>query len=320
MNTQTFSALNNGAILCDLSHLGLIEFSGEDALTFLQGQLTNDTKLITESRSQLAGYCTAKGRLLATLLLWKSPDGYCGQLHGDIAAAVQKRLSMYVLRAKVKVADATAQWSRFGVAGEHSVAILGKLIGALPQLPMETVQTDGCTVIRLHGAIPRFEIIAAPETATSLKMQLESICTAANAVTWNWLEIHAGIAQVGPGTQEEFVPQMVNLDLLDGISFKKGCYTGQEIVARTHYLGKVKRRTHLAHVDTANAPKPGDKVFGGDSAEPVGMVVNSAPAHDRGFDLLAEIRLESVEAGALRLAGKEGPAIELLTFPYGIPS
>jgi hypothetical protein len=317
MNTQIFSALESGAIVISLDHLGLIEFTGEDAQTFLQGQLTNDTKLITETSSQLAGYCTAKGRLLATLLLWKSPEGICGQLHGGIAGSVQKKLTMYVLRSKVKVIDATAKWARLGVAGKTSEAALAPILGALPQKAMETVQSNGVTVIRLHGAIPRFEIIATPENIADLRAKLESSCAQADAVAWEWLEIHAGVAQIGPGTQEEFVPQMVNLDLLDGINFKKGCYTGQEIVARTHYLGKVKRRTHLAHVDAAEMPVPGDKVFGAGSAEPVGMVVNVVATTNGGYDMLVEIRLESVEAGVLTLVDQNGPALKLLQLPYG---
>lgn len=318
MDTRTFEAINDSAMVCTLDHLGLMEFSGEDAQTFLQGQLTNDTKLITDSRSQFAGYCTAKGRLLATVLLWKTADGYCGQLHGDIAAAVQKRLGMYVLRSKVNVADGAAKWSRLGVAGKHSEAILGKLFGALPQQPMDTVQAGGATVIRLHGTILRFEIVAAPGTAAGLQAELASACAPAERSAWDWLDIHAGVPQIGPGTQEQFVPQMVNFDLLDGINFKKGCYTGQEIVARTHYLGKVKRRTRLAHVAASEAPKPGDPVYGVDSAEPVGMVVNAAPAPQGGYDLLAEVRLESVEAGTLRCHSAQGPELELLALPYQI--
>ncbi len=316
MNTPIFSALESGAIVTSLDHLGLIEFTGEDTQAFLQGQLTNDTKLITETSSQLAGYCTAKGRLLATLLLWKSPEGICGQLHGGIAASVQKRLTMYVLRSKVKVIDATAKWARLGVAGKTSEAILGPLMGSLPQTPMATVQSNGAIVIRLHGAIPRFEIIATSDVIADLRAKLESNCVKADATAWEWLDIHAGVAQIGPGTQEEFVPQMVNLDLLDGINFKKGCYTGQEIVARTHYLGKVKRRTHLAHVDTSATPAAGDKIYGEASAEPIGMAVNVTPAPGGGFDLLAELRLESVEAGEVRLAGQDGPALTLLELPY----
>lgn len=312
MNTQTLP----DTILCPLDNLGLLEITGEDAQSFLQGQLTNDTKLITENRAQLAGYCTAKGRLLATLLLWKSVDGYCAQLHGDIAPAIQKRLGMYVLRAKVKVEDATAKWGRLGVAGQQAELALSKIFGEPPQQALETRSFDGTTLIRLHGSLPRFEIVAPVAQIPQLRAQLEVSCTPVESALWNWLEIHAGVPMIGPGTQEELVPQMANLDLLDGINFKKGCYTGQEIVARTHYLGKVKRRTHLAHADTASAPVPGDRILGEAGTEPVGIVINSAPAPGGGFDLLAEIRLESVEAGKLRLQDHE--TLTLLPLPYAL--
>ncbi len=317
MNTSVFSALETGAIVCDLGHLGLIEFSGEDTQTFLQGQLTNDIREVVETRSQLAGYCTAKGRLLATLLLWKNADGICAQLHGDIAASVQKRLTMYVLRSRVRVVDVAAQWERLGVAGRASEEMLGHFFGALPQRPMDTIQGNGARLIRMHGAIPRFEVILPPEAAVNLQAALLKICSPADARIWDWLDIRAGVAQIGPGTQEQFVPQMVNLDLLEGINFKKGCYTGQEIVARTHYLGTVKRRMHLVHAQTNELPVPGNPVYGEDSAEPVGMVVNAAPAPGGGFDLLTEVRLESVAVGEIRLASRDGPRLQLLELPYG---
>lgn len=317
MNTQMLDALKNGAIVCNLDHLGLIEFVGDDAQTFLQGQLTNDTKLITETSSQIAGYCTAKGRLLATLLLWKSPEGFCGQLHEGISAAIQKRLSMFVLRSKVKVSDASTRYGRIGVTGKGAELALAQVCSPLPQQPMETLKSEGLTVIRLHGRIPRFELVGLADVIAKIRTKLASTLVQADAKTWEWLEIQSGIAQVGPNTQEEFVPQMLNLDLLNGINFKKGCYTGQEIVARTHYLGKVKRRTHLAHVNADALIHAGEKIFGKDSAEPVGMVVNAATAPDGGVDLLAEIRLESLEAGEVRVGTTDGPTLRLLELPYG---
>ena len=318
MNIQTLPPPDGNATLCPLDHLGLLAFDGEDAQAFLQGQLTNDIKRISEQRAQIAGYCTAKGRLLATMLLWKTADGYCGQLHGDISATVQKRLSMYVLRSRVKVTDAAGKFARLGIAGRQAEAVLGNLSGVLPQQAMETVQAGGITILRLHGPLPRFEIIATPENMAVVRAKLESACDQADAPVWDWLDIQAGVPQIGPGTQEQFVPQMVNLDLLDGISFKKGCYTGQEIVARTHYLGKVKRRTHLAHIESAPPPPPGTAIYGADSTEPVGMVVNAAPAPGGGCDLLAEVRLESVDAGTLSLVAPGGPALALLPLPYAL--
>ena len=318
MITSSSPDLENMVISCPLDQLGLIRITGEDAQAFLQGQLTNDIRLITQEISQIAGYCTAKGRLLATLLLWKTEDGYCAQLHGGIAPAVQKRLSMFVLRAKVQISDASPVFSRLGFGGQGATALLSAVCGKLPDHAMQTVNGDGLTIIRLHGATPRFEIIAAPEIMAGVRAQLENECVAADFTVWEWLEIRAGIPQVGPATQEDFIPQMLNLDLLDGISFKKGCYTGQEIVARTHYLGKVKRRTVLAHLGTETIPLPGSALYGLDSTEPVGKVVNAAAAPAGGCDLLAEVRLESMEAGGLRLHGPDGPTLSLLSMPYAL--
>lgn len=306
-----------GAVLADLSQYGLLALQGEDTQTFLQGQVTNDVTQITATRSQYAGYCTAKGRMLALFLAFQHDGRLCLQLDGALTAAIMKRLKMYVLRSKVGIDDLSDSTVRLGVAGEAALAPLQAAFGSLPQAAHEVVAADGATLLRLPGATPRFEIVATPQRAQALWSALKDACTPVGAGCWDWLEIQAGIPQVTPATQEAFVPQMLNLDLLDGINFKKGCYTGQEIVARTHYLGKVKRRTHLAHLMAADA-QPGDPLYGADSAEPVGMVVSAARAPQGGVDLLAELRLESVEAGTLRWKSADGPQLALRELPYGL--
>lgn len=313
---QELKAASEGSILVDLSHLGLLELSGDDAAVFLQGQVTNDVQQLSGNNSQLAGYCTAKGRMLAIFLLWRREDKIYAQLDGKLTAPIQKRLSMYVLRSKVRIVDQSDSMARLGVSGTHAERTLQVLFGTLPQQAHDVVVHGETTLLRLPGAMPRFEIVATPETAASLWEQLASSCTPAGKSCWDWLDIHAGIPQVLPATQEAFVPQMLNLDLLGGISFKKGCYTGQEIVARTHYLGKVKRRTYLAHIDVSDTPQVGAPVFGAESAEAVGMIVSAAPAPSGGFDVLAEMREENAEAGKTSLASKDGPALALQALPY----
>lgn len=305
-----------GNLIADLSHLGLLELAGEDTETFLQGQVTNDLKLLDGTNSHYAGYCTAKGRLLATMLLWKQGQTHYIQLDGDIAPAVMKRLTMYVLRSKVKIVDASQKFVRLGIAGKDAAAGLTVAFPTTPLQPHQLAVHEDVALLRLPGITPRFEIIIAADAAPALWQQLTQHFKPVGAAAWEWLEIRAGVPQVTAATQEEFVPQMLNLDLLGGISFKKGCYTGQEIVARTHYLGKVKRRTQLAHVEAAAEPQAGDKVYGVEGTEPVGLVVNAAPAPQGGFDLLAEIRLESTEAGPVRL--QDGAVLELLELPYGL--
>lgn len=176
----------------------------------------------------------------------------------------------------------------------------------------ELATHDNGTIIKLPGNKPRFEILTEAENAPRIWQTLAQQAKTVNAQYWEWLEILAGIPEVYPATQEEFVPQMLNLDLLDGINFKKGCYTGQEIVARTHYLGTVKRRTQLAHVETIMQPNTGDDVLN-TNGEIVGKIVRCTPAQNGGYDLLAEIRLESVEAGQLNV---NGHILSIQQLPY----
>lgn len=307
-----------GTIMADLSHLGLLEVAGDDAAAFLQGQLTNDIKQLNGQNSQYAGYCTAKGRLLALFLVYARDGRFRLQCNGAIGAAVLRRLKMYVLRSKVSITDASDSVMRIGIAGADAPGILRSTLGLAPEMPHDLACDGDTHVLRLPGPLPRFEILTATEAAVPLWERLRAHCTPVGAAVWDNLEIRAGIPDITAATQEAFVPQMVNLDALGGISFKKGCYTGQEIVARTHYLGKVKRRTQLAHVACAVRPLPGAPVYGADSTEPVGMVVRSAPAAGGGFDLLAEARLESVAAGDLHCQSKDGPALQLLAPPYAM--
>ena len=300
----------SGNIITDLSHLTLLQVDGEDAIRFLQGQLTNDIKALDNS-SQYAGYCTAKGRLLALFLAFAHYDHLHLQLNGEIAEAIMKRLKMYVLRSKVKINDVSASIVRIGVSGPDAGTALSKVFGQIPQAPHQLVSSDGGAVLMLPGTTPRYLVYCSLEHAQAIWLQLRSNCKAVGHPCWEWLEIQAGIPDIVHATQEQFVPQMVNLDLIGGISFKKGCYTGQEIVARTHYLGKVKRRTVQAHVENESSPTPGNLLFGDESSEAVGMVVRAAPSPKGGYDLLAEVRLESMAAGSIRLSAKDGALLAI---------
>jgi folate-binding protein YgfZ len=314
---QELLAAAQGTIMADLSQLGLLQISGEDAVTFLQGQLTNDVKLLDGGNSQYAGYCTAKGRLLGLFLAFAHHDHLHLQCNGALTQTLLKRLKMYVLRSKVRIDDVSDSIVRIGLGGAGAANTLKRLFSAVPQAPLQLLNLDSANIIRLPGPTPRYEIFTTVEHATDIWGALRQHCAPVGSAAWDWLEIQAGIPDVTPATQEAFVPQMLNLDAIGAISFKKGCYTGQEIVARTHYLGKVKRRTQLVHIDVATPPQPGDVVYGVDSSEPVGLVVRAAPAPTGGYDLLAEVRVESMAAGALRLAA-DGPSLQLQGLPYSM--
>ena len=308
-------AAAGGHVLCDLSHMSLLEVAGEDAVTFLQGQVTNDVKLLDGHTSHFAGYCNPKGRMLAMFLAFGHFDHLHLQLPKSLAEAVTKRLRMYVLRAKVTIKDVSDEIVRFGVAGADSETALRRVFSEVPQQAHALVTLENGVILRLPGPVPRFQVFANGAHAKALWQTLAETHTPVGKAAWDWLEIEAGIPDIYPATQEAFVPQMLNLDALDGISFKKGCYTGQEIVARTHYLGKVKRRTQLAHVADTLAPQAGDDIHAGQGGEAAGKIVRSAPSPTGGHDVLVEVRLESLSESL----SWQNEVLQFRPLPYTLP-
>lgn len=303
-------------LLMDLSHLGLLSASGEDAETFLQGQFTNDVRQATLAQGQYSAHCTPKGRMLANFFLWREEDGYRLQLPSTMLEGVAKRLSMYVLRSKVKVGDISDSVVRLGVAGAGAEETLGRFLPSLPPSDLGIARHQGMSVIRF--GTERFEIIAPPEQAIALWQSLAGDCTPAGSSRWDWFDIRAGIPAIQPQTREEFVPQMVNFEALGGVSFKKGCYTGQEVVARAQHIGQVKRRMYLAHVEAEMPPQAGDSLhYGGGEDTAHGKVVHAEAAPEGGFDLLVVMPVSAAESGA-RLWGANGPQLMLQLLPYSL--
>ncbi len=313
-----FAALQDGAVLCDLSHLGLMLAAGDDAAAFLHGQFCNDVLALGDGAAQWNGWCSPKGRLLVTLLAWSGRQGVYLLLPRALQPAIQKRLQMFVLRAKVKLTDESDNWVRFGVAGAKAEMFLREIFGALPVAAMSTLHTEAARIIKLSDT--RFIVVANPDAAITLWNQLANKAVKVGAETWDWLSIQHGIVTVLPETQDAFVPQMANFELIGGVSFKKGCYPGQEIVARTQYRGILKRRMVLAHVAVAPAPKPGDKLFSeafGDQA--AGEIANVAPAPDGGFDMLVVAQTSAIKDKALSYAALDGPTVTIKPLPYELP-
>ncbi|PKO25597.1 MAG: folate-binding protein [Betaproteobacteria bacterium HGW-Betaproteobacteria-8] len=311
-------AAATATVLIDLSHLGLLQIEGKDRVAFLQGQLTNDVRLLNGSNSHYAGYCTPKGRMLAMFLAFAHHDHLQLQLNHQLLEPIMKRLKMYVLRSKVVISDISDSIVRIGLAGKDAEKLLQSLFKQVPENEHELLSLDDATLIRLPGSKARFEIFTTPEHAERIWLHLGQQAKMAGAACWDWLEIEAGIPDIGPETQEAFVPQMVNLDALGGINFKKGCYTGQEIVARTHYLGKVKRRTLPLHIPAGEEANAGSLVFAAGSEEAVGMLVRVAPSPEGGMDALAELRLEALENAELCLNKAAVKPLQLLQLPYAL--
>ena len=324
-HSLTGSQLQDGFVAA-ITDQGLIGLNGDDAASFLHGQLTNDVEHLTQEQVRLAGYCTPKGRLLASFLMWRNATTIYLQLPRAIQPAIQKRLQMFVLRAKAKLHDASlddASQVVLGLGGQRASAALAAWFPALPATPFGKVETAAGTLLRVADAFgsPRYELLTSAATARDAWPQLAATLAKGGNDAWRLSEIHAGIPQITAATQEQFVPQMVNFELLGGVNFKKGCYPGQEIVARSQYLGKLKRRTTLVSIDDAAAVAGGELFAVSDPDQPCGMVVNAAPNGAGGIDALVELKLGAIEegssaAGAVRYGSAQGAAVQFLPMPY----
>jgi tRNA-modifying protein YgfZ len=304
-NMNEIAATKSGNILCDLSHLGLLEISGADAAIFLQGQVSNDTLLLNGSIAHFSAYCNPKGRMLALFLAFAHHNLALGhhlhlQFNRELLEPIMKRLKMYVMRSKVEIKDVSDSTIKFGINGPQAASLLAGSFASIPTQDYQLVTLDNGAILKLPtiAGHARFQIFTDSTNAPIILDALKADCQSVNKACWDWLDIQMGIPDVSLKTQEQFVPQMLNIDLLGGINFKKGCYTGQEIVARTHYLGSVKRRTYLAELASEIAPDAGDKIVDAAQNE-VGQIVRVAPNLTGGFDALIELRIEAKEMASV---------------------
>lgn len=302
------AAARTATIVAPLTHLGVIEVTGPDAAAFLHNQLTSDVKHLAGDAAQYSAWCSAKGRMLATFLIFRMGPAYQLQLAADLLPAIDKRLRMFVLRSKVQITDVSAACALIGLAGPEADAVLGGAGLPVPATPRQTAAFAGGTVIRLDAS--RCQIAVQREAAAALWQELQARARPVGTSAWEWLDIRAGIPLISERTREEFVPQMASFEKLDAISFRKGCYPGQEVVARTQYLGKVKRHLYRAHAATAMAA--GDAIYSPTNPQqPCGMVTNAAPAPDGGYDALVIVQETFFGAADLALVSPGGARVEL---------
>jgi len=297
--------------------MGVLRFEGPDAQSFLQGQLTNNVAALDNVHSQYSGYCTPKGRLLAVMLLWRHGDTYAMLLPRELCEPLCKRLSMYILRAKVRAADVSAEQDLFGVCGPPAPEVMAALAGAAPGAPFQTTHGENATIIKLPEN--RFLIVAVPSASGKIEAQLGAAAPGAAESLWTALDIQAGIPTVVAATQEQFVPQAVNFDLIGAVRFDKGCYPGQEIVARAHYLGKVKQRMVRARLASRETPAAGDKLFSaafGDQAS--GMIVSSVNSGQDRHEVLAVIQSTDIDQSTVHWKSPQGVVLQQMPLPYPV--
>lgn len=307
-------------IIVNLPDTALIKIEGADAQTFLHNQFTNDLRLVNEQTSQLSSYCSPKGRILALFRIFKHGDTYYMAMPRTILEPTIKRLRMFVLMSKVTLTDVSDEMGHMGLSGPESAALLKAAVDDLPAAIDGVSHHDELFIIRIPGPQPRFDLFGPKEKLAALHQKLAANVSEADANMWQLLDIHAAIPTIYPQNVDAFVPQMVNLQAINALNFKKGCYPGQEIVARMQYLGKLKRRMYLAHVDTGTAPPPGATLFGPNNEQgaehKAGAVVAAQLNPEGGCDLLAVLEIEAAENTPVHLESASGPTITLLHLPY----
>ena len=301
----------DSAFFCPLSHEGVLAVRGADAAKFLQGQLTCNLNYLSDTQASLGARCTQKGRMQSSFRILLQGDGVLLAMASELLEPQLADLKKYAVFSKSKLTDESAAWVRFGLSNaDQALASLGL------ELPAETdsvARSD--TLIAIRVSPGRSELWVPVEHTEAVRAQLATQLQPADLNQWLLGQIRAGIGQVMPQTRELFIPQMLNLQAVGGVSFKKGCYTGQEIVARMQYLGKLKRRLYRLSLDATELPEPGTPLFAPSHNSAIGEVVIAAKA-DRTIELLAVLQAEAADSGDVHLGTLEGPGLQLLDLPY----
>ena len=303
MIIQPMSHQLNG--VAALPHLGVIGVEGEDAVPFLQGQLTQDFALLKPSQARLAAYCTAKGRMQASFIGLERGGEILLVVSRDILAPTLKRLSMFVLRAKAKLRDASAQFDLYGLTGDAAAAC-----GPQPHEPWTRGEAGSASVIALYpadGQARSLWLAPAGEAAPPGPPLSHEL--------WQWSEVRSGVVTITAPVVEAFVPQMINYESVGGVNFKKGCYPGQEVVARSQFRGTLKRRAYLAH--SQGPLHAGQEVFHeADAGQPCGLVAQAASAPGGAWEAIVSMQVAATQGGAVTAGGPQGPLLSLEPPPY----
>jgi folate-binding protein YgfZ len=290
----------------DLSHLGLLQISGEGAQKLLQGQLTCNVEEISGQQTRLGAYCQPQGRMLSLFRLFQYQGAYYLQMPAEIMSATLEVLKKYAVFFKVNLQDASHILKRVSYSGTQAEVGLKKIFNSLPMLADSAHTQDNLLIIKLPGAVPHYEIIGTAEAFT----QFPPTDSAINS--WKYLNISAGIPNIYSATVSKFLPQEVNLITLNGVSFSKGCYTGQEIVARMHYRGQLKKQMFRGRVNSSAAPAPGADIF---NAKTCGILVDSCQEDENTWQILFVADKNTVENEQLFLDPAKIAPIELLALP-----
>lgn len=304
--------MSDSAFFCALNHEGVLAVRGSDAGKFLQGQLTCNLNYLNPHTSSLGARCTPKGRMQSSFRIVLEGDGCLLAMARELVDLQLADLKKYAVFSKATLSDASSEWVRFGIQ-EANANALGPLGVNLPEETHAVARQGDALFIRVSPG--RAEAWVPASQAEALRASLAAALPEGPLQAWLLGQVRAGIGQVFGPTHEMFIPQMLNLQAVGGVSFKKGCYTGQEIVARMQYLGKLKRRQYRLALAAAEVPAPGTPLFSPVHASAVGEVVLAAPA-GTGVELLAVLQGDAAEQGDIHLGHAEGARLTVLELPY----
>ncbi len=314
-----FSIEQDRPVLSVLDNLCCYKVTGEDATDFLQGQFSNDIKQVDADHAQLTAYCTPKGRMLATFFIGKHTDGYLLVTSSDIADEVMKRLQMFVMRSKVSITKLETNVV-LGLSSDKQAMVLDHLDLAKPDNDYQSTNNNDLVCIKIPGIDPRYLLIGNSELLEKVQLINNEQMYFYTHEYWQWLDIHAGVPMITASTQEAFVPQMANMELIDGVSFSKGCYPGQEVVARLHYLGNANRRMFRIKSEAKHALKPGDDIYSPKSNQAIGKFLSAIKVGNNKYDGLAVLRIEASKETHLITSLENGDEIKILNLPYEVPT
>jgi len=312
---------HNTDVICDLSQFSTLVVAGGDATEFMQGQFTNDVKLVDSEHSQLSAFCNNKGRMIANFRLFSHQQNYFFCLSYDLVEKSINHLQNYILRAEVAIQDVSSQLIHLGVSGKNATELLSPFVDSINQDIDSISHNENYIFIRVPGNKPRYEVFCDLQHAKKLWQEISTQATAISSSSWDFLNIQAGLPFIDNHSSEAFVPQMANMDLINGVSFSKGCFTGQEIVARMHYLGKLKKRCYKIHIETEEKPANGDKLFAENAraGQNTGALIQVEKSPYTGYDALAVIQIADTESN-LFLNDANGPVVTVEELPYSFES
>lgn len=307
-------------IFSTYNNFSLIKVEGDDAESFLQNQLTNDVRNITDKNHQQTAWCNPKGRMIANFRVYKKGEAFFLSMASDLTEHVLKKLQMYVMMSKVTLEDVTENYARFTIAGDNIESNLTEIfeetLANLDQNEDIAFHTNAVSILRLKGSLPRFDIIATIEEAKILWQKCKTLAKPVSGTGNNYLNILSGIPEITSASSEAWIPQMVNYIQVGGVDFKKGCYPGQEVVARLNYLGKTKRRMYLLELKTNDKIITGQGIAN-DSDNDAGKILNAVQSNTNTVNALAVLKIAAVNEGNLKLA-ESNSEVSVLDLPYAV--